>query len=230
MSELPRRVAPAQIAVGGAALFVVLLLTLHVIKPELDPSWRFISEYAIGRHGWVMVAAFLSLAAGYLALLAALRPLLGGGSGWVARAALVVSATGLVIGAAFVTDPITTPPDAATVTGTVHSIGGTLGLAMPVAIAMVGWKLVRHRRRSDRPSIGLAVVTAAALVAFVGSVAIVGSLAAQHGGTFGPDVPVGWPTRVEILAYSLWLLVVGFAAARDAVLDAPAGVRDRQPA
>jgi hypothetical protein len=44
---------------AGAAAFVVLLAVLHLIKPGLDPSWRFISEYAIGDYGWMMVLAFL---------------------------------------------------------------------------------------------------------------------------------------------------------------------------
>jgi hypothetical protein len=51
----------ARLAFAGAATFVVLLAALHVIKPRLDPSWHFISKYAIGRHGWIMVLAFLSL-------------------------------------------------------------------------------------------------------------------------------------------------------------------------
>ncbi len=52
----------ARLSFAGAATFVVLLAALHFIKPELDPSWHFISEYAIGRYGWMMVLAFLSLA------------------------------------------------------------------------------------------------------------------------------------------------------------------------
>ena len=52
----------ARLALATSALFVVLLAALHVLKSELDPSWRFISEYAIGDYGWMMVLAFLSLA------------------------------------------------------------------------------------------------------------------------------------------------------------------------
>jgi len=33
-------------------------------------------------------------------------------------------------------------------------------------------------------------------------------------GKFGPDVPVGWPGRIEILAYSAWLMVVARQAIR----------------
>jgi hypothetical protein len=44
----------ALLSFAGAATFVVLLAALHFIKPELDPSWHFISEYAIGDYGWII--------------------------------------------------------------------------------------------------------------------------------------------------------------------------------
>ena len=42
---------PARAAFAFTVTFVLLLAALHVIKPEIDPSWRFISEYALGDHG-----------------------------------------------------------------------------------------------------------------------------------------------------------------------------------
>ena len=53
---MPERVA-ARLSLASGATFVALLAVLHVVKAELDPSWRFISEYAIGAHGWLMVLA-----------------------------------------------------------------------------------------------------------------------------------------------------------------------------
>lgn len=64
----------ARLSFASAAAFAVLLVALHLAKPELDPSWHFISEYAIGRLGWMMVLAFLALSVSYVALFAALRP------------------------------------------------------------------------------------------------------------------------------------------------------------
>ena len=52
----------AQISIAAAAVFLGLLVVLHFFKPEFDPSWRFVSEYAIGDFGWLMKAAFFSLA------------------------------------------------------------------------------------------------------------------------------------------------------------------------
>jgi hypothetical protein len=56
--------AAAYAAIAAGALFGILLLGLHVLEPEYDPTWRFLSEYALGRFGWLMTAAFLAIAAG----------------------------------------------------------------------------------------------------------------------------------------------------------------------
>ncbi len=52
----------ARISFAASAAFLALLAALHLLRPELDPSWRFISEYELGAHGWLMRLAFLSLA------------------------------------------------------------------------------------------------------------------------------------------------------------------------
>src|SRR5918993_3321629 len=104
----------ARLSLAGAAMFVVLLAALHLIKPELAPSWHFISEYAIGRHGWIMVLAFLSLALGYVGLFVAIRSQLRTIVGKSERVLLLVSALGLVIAAVFTTDPISVSEKAVT--------------------------------------------------------------------------------------------------------------------
>ena len=62
-----------RLSLMAAATFLVLLAALHFIKPEFDPLWRMISEYAIGDFGWVMMLAFLSLALSCATLFIAIR-------------------------------------------------------------------------------------------------------------------------------------------------------------
>jgi hypothetical protein len=201
----------ALLSFASAATFVVLLTALHFIKPELDPSWHFISEYAIGRYGWVMVLAFLSLALSYVSLFVAIRAHLQTIAGRIGLALLLVSALGLTIAAIFTTDPITVSEDAVTTEGTLHNVGGTLGIAMPIAAALIGWKLARNPAWSSakRPILW---ATGLALVAFVVSFVSLGVMVSQSGGKFGPDVLVGWPNRFEIVVYSVWLMVVAWQA------------------
>jgi Protein of unknown function (DUF998) len=203
----------ARLSFAGAATFAILLAALHFIKPELDPSWHFISEYAIGDYGWIMVLAFLSLAFSYVSLFSALRSQLQTIAGRIGLALLLVSALGLTIAAIFTTDPITVSENAVTTEGTLHNFGGTLGIAMPFAAVLVGWKLARDPAWSSarRP---LLWATGLALVAFLASFVSLGVMVSQSGGEFGPDVLVGWPNRIEIIAYSVWLMVVARQAIR----------------
>jgi hypothetical protein len=138
--------------VGAGAVFTVLLVALHVVKPEIDPSCRFISAYAIGTHGWMMVLAFFSLALGQVALFLALRPQIATFGGRIGLVSLLVGAAGLGLAGAFTSDPITSSAPATT--------------------------------------------------------------SGELRGRFGPDVPVGWSTRFEIVTYDLWLMVVAWCAIR----------------
>ena len=206
-------VTAASLSFAGAATFVLLLAALHVIKPELDPSWRFISEYAIGENGWIMELAFLSLALSYVALFISVRSQVRTIAGRIGLVLLLVSTAGLIIAAIFTTDPITTSQEAMTTEGNLHAFGGTLGFAMPFAALFVSWGLTRNRtwsqaRRSLWWSAGLA------LVGFLVSFFSLGLMLSQSNGAFGPDVLVGWPTRLEILAYCVWLMVVAWQAIR----------------
>ena len=56
----------ALVSLAGGGLFTVLLAGLHLVKPELEPTWRFVSEYALGQAGWMMTCAFISLATSLL--------------------------------------------------------------------------------------------------------------------------------------------------------------------
>ena len=110
----------------AATLFLVLLAALFVLKPEIDPTWRFISEYAIGRHGWLMSIAFLSMAACCVATIIALWSQLGPG-GRFGAGLLLIGALGLALAGIFTTDPITTPMEAQSTSSQLHGLGAILG-------------------------------------------------------------------------------------------------------
>ena len=44
-----------------AAYFVIVLIVLHILEPEFDPRFRFMSEYALGDYGWLMTTTFFAL-------------------------------------------------------------------------------------------------------------------------------------------------------------------------
>jgi len=200
-------ILPARVANASALSFLVLLTLLHFIKPELDPSYRFVSEYAVGRHGWVMVVAFLTLAVSCAATFVAIRSQITTRSGKVGVVLLVVAAVALAMGGIFPMDPITIAPEDATLHGKLHGLAAMIGIpALPVAAVLIS----RNLRRLPAWAAGHGVLRWTAHVSWISlvlmDVVLFSTLPAD--GTFGPDVPIGWPNRLVVLAYALWLVAV----------------------
>jgi hypothetical protein len=126
--------------IAGLAGFVVLVAALHVLRAdELPPADHFISEYARGDLGWLMVAAFTCWAAS-LALLA---------RGWqgLVRWCLLAAAAGALAAGAFTTQTVAgqTPPGVArTLEGRLHD-WATLVIFTALLVAAV-WSAVVVRR------------------------------------------------------------------------------------
>jgi hypothetical protein len=164
--------------------------TLHVIKPEYDPSWRLISEYAIRPYGWVMALVFLALALSCVTVVVAIRSQVRTLGGVIGLVCLLVAATGMTIAAIFTTDPITASKDALTTHGNLHGLGALLGIpTFPIAATLMSRSLVRNRtwssaRRPLRWTVGFIWVS---FLAFIVTMAVL------FRGTFGPDVVIGWP-------------------------------------
>jgi hypothetical protein len=190
----------------------VLLLLLHIVKLELDPSWHFISEYEIGKYGWIMQVAFLALALGNVALFVAVRDFVTGLWGRLGSFLFLVGAFGLVLGGIFTPDAVNTAPDTATMSGKLHNLGGALGLAGFLGTLIYSAMLLRDSLWSPlRRQLWLAATIL--ILGFLVSSISIATIATQSGGVFGPDTPVGWPNRVGIVAGCTWLMIVSWCAA-----------------
>jgi hypothetical protein len=216
----PRTCGAATLAVVGTVLFILAVVVLHFIKSDLDPSWHFISEYELGKNGWIMQIAFLALAVGNFSLLAAIRPAMNGTSGWIGILLYAVGAIGVVLGGLFVPDPMNSAPESLSLSGKLHNLGGGLGLAGFVGTVILSVKLIRNSNcRTFRKSVLLA--TGILVLGFLVSFFSIASLAAKSGGVFGPDTPVGWPNRIGILAGCLWIIIIARQVRLSAKVDPP---------
>lgn len=197
----------ARLSLVAAVLFLMVVALLHLIKPELDPSWRMVSEYAIGRYGWLMTIAFLAWALSYASIAAAISAYMETIRGKIGLMILLVSALGTTMAAIFPTDPITIHPDAVTLRGNLHGVSFFLGVpTFLIAATLISWSLIRHRAwASSRRS--LAVATGVVWLSFLGFTL---ALATMFTGTFGPDVLIGWPGRLLVLASIGWVMVVAW--------------------
>jgi hypothetical protein len=192
---------------ASAILFLVLLAALLVLKPEIDPAWRFISESAIGRYGWMMALAFLSLATSCIATVIALWSQVRMG-GRIGIGFLLIGALGLTLAGVFTTDPITTPLNAQSMSSQLHGLGAILGDGVPVGATLITGSLIRNKswRRARWWLVGIL-----ALVWIVYAWLIMSMPADSN---FGPGVAVGWPSRLLMVSYSLWFIITGWQALR----------------
>jgi hypothetical protein len=183
-------------ALSAVALAVGLVTLLHRLEPEFDPSWRMLSEYSLGRYGALMRVAFLAGGSSVIAAAVALA-----GSAWPASLGLVLVAIG-PLGAAFVdTDPITTPRPEMSRRGNIHAaLGALFILGFPLAATVAGISAA-----SD-PALGPVLAWASvapwlALAWFLGT----NIRYARPDGVGAPDVRIGGPNRVSMLAYLGWV-------------------------
>lgn len=192
----------SRISLWATLSFLFLLTLLHILKPEIDPSWRFISELALGEYGYLMTLSFFLLAISHIALFMVLKHVV---KAKIGLALLLISAAGLILAGIFETDPISA--EVHTTSGTIHNIGGTLGMAMPLSALLIGIAFMRDPqwKPAKRRILWFMVL---ALFGFLVSFISLAAMISQSNGKFGPDVLVGWPTRFELVAYCAWLLVV----------------------
>ena len=184
--------AVTALVAGGITAGLVAIL--HVLEPEYDPSWRMISEYSVGRYGWVMRLAFVTMAISPAATCVALWPF--GGAWTIGLAAVAVGA----LGAAFIdADPIMTPRAQATPVGRAHTVLGIILLAgFPPAAVFAG--------------VGVAtelgwMLAIASVVPWAGLVWFLSAASPARGRGGSPEIRIGWPDRFCLLAYLAWVVL-----------------------
>jgi hypothetical protein len=193
-------------ALVASVVAVVLVAALHRLEPEFDPRWRMLSEYSLGRYGYLMRIAFVAAASAVIEVALALRSITGA----TVPLLLVLVAIG-PLGAAFVdTDPINIPPDQRSTRDTVHTaLAALFILGFPPAASAVGIAL------SGEPAIG-GILAWTSLIAWAGLAVFVTSIVRymRPGAMAGPNVRIGWPNRVNMLAYMVWVAVAAITVLR----------------
>jgi hypothetical protein len=204
----------ALLALISAAAVLPLLAALHFLKPDLDPSWRMISEYALGEHGWVMTLCFLAWGLSGVGLFAALGSQARTVAGRIGLGFLLVGAAGPILSAVFPMDPLQTPADSVTTSGALHSLGAALSDGIPIAALLLSLSLWRRNpgwKPMRRPLLWATVLLWVGTLALTVSMAV---LLPRHGGRLGPEIPVGWQGRFVVLTHCAWLMTAAWCARR----------------
>ncbi len=196
-----------------AASFLLILFLLHFLKPELDPSWRMISEYEIGRFGWMMRLAFFCWGASVLALAITLWPSLLSTSGTISRWWFILIVIALIGAGIFKTNPITdrTP----NLVNTIHTLCGAIViLTFPIAATLAVSSLLHNQLwAAHKTELVFSIVLVwVGLVAYFASVIRARVKDPRAGEPGGPIVYQGWPNRFMAVAYLVWIIILGATA------------------
>lgn len=218
------RFGAATVALAGAALFTALLLVLHVVRADLEPSWHMVSEYSVGPGGWLMRLAFLVLASSFFSLMLGLRPHARGALGVTGRAFLTLASVGAAMGGLFNTDPPGTLPEHVSTTGTLHGFAFMLGVpGVLFAVTLLSSALWRAPgwRAQRKALLGSAALVWATMLVFG---LAMGQAVASHAS--GPQFAVGWQNRALVMAWALWVAALA-AHARN--LNKPSAAPQADP-
>jgi hypothetical protein len=182
--------------IGLCVAFLCILSLLHIWEPEYNPP-HLISEYQLGRFGWLMSLAFFCLGAASIALFAAARQHIHTRPGRFGTWGL------LVIGVAYFVAGLFPPDPHRFLVSLLHGIGGLVVIfGSPVVFTFVTRAFARNEAPAvvPRPLAWTATLTWLGLALFYGSI-----IAFRTSGSAG--IAVGWTNRFMITTFVLWLVV-----------------------
>jgi hypothetical protein len=205
----------ARLAIVAIVSYQFLLIALILLRPDLAPSWHTISEWAIGRYGWMMSSAFLISALSYAALLVMLKSQVRGMLGRTGLGILLICAIGAIGVGIFTTDPMPIHPPLS-LRGTLHVVFGTTQLVLlPFAALLINIALIRKNegwRDARRVLIWTAGLPLFGFLCFALYTAIF--VAPLGPGAYGPGVNIGWPPRFAFFTYMVWVVSLGYEGIR----------------
>ncbi|WP_084128798.1 DUF998 domain-containing protein [Demequina sp. NBRC 110055] len=193
---------PLSVAALGLAgmytgtIWVAVVLTLHVVRDDLDPCCSAMGDYAAGDLEWLMQAGFAIVGFGWMGVGIALRRALHGVAGArVLRTILLAVGTGLVFAGVF------------PVGDTMHTAGGVVAWAGLVAFGIAA--ALTFARTPTWHRLATAQVIFAVSVLSLGLAAMVWG--AQVGEGFG-----WWERALAVLVMPCWLAHLGWTLNRAA--------------
>lgn len=183
------------VAVVGTSYFLVVIVAMHFLSPDISPVDRPTSEYATGPFGYLMTSGFAALSIATWSLVVGLwRDLPDSGIHRIGLIALGVFGVGLLVAAIFPIDP---EGAASTTAGTVHRFNGPIaffGLTVGANLTTAGFREAARWRSVFRSASVLALLMIPLFIA--------------GGVTNAREVGAGIAQRIFIVTFTTWYLVV----------------------
>jgi hypothetical membrane protein len=201
----------ATLSIIAAILSLICLLTLHFTSSEFKPSWRMISEYAMGKHKWILTLFFMFWSLSTLLTSVLLFNIVT--SFWAVFGAILVliSGIGAFMGGLF------------DVKHKLHGLSFLLGVpTLPIAALIISYYLVQTENwNTHRKEILFSAHTVWVTLMLMGvSMALLFSGFKKAGVPLGPNVAPpktvpegviainGYANRLLVFCYILWVLII----------------------
>ncbi|MBV9230927.1 MAG: DUF998 domain-containing protein [Chloroflexi bacterium] len=188
-------------------MFLTVLL-LHVIQPNLNPLSRLVSEYALGKQGWILAVALMSFAVSALALACALALTSNSIRLRIGVVLLVIWGLCAILAALFHTDPIP-PKGPLSLSGTIHTTAANIGffsLTGAVLICSEHLRTLFGRSVWTRLITWLALASVVSLILFLIAFVVAVTFGVLVHGLFERlviAVDLAWLSTVALLLLSL---------------------------
>ena len=202
----------ARAVIAAAAIAVIALAALHVLKPNVHPSRNMISLYALGRHGWLMALCFAAFGAASACLFAALVAQISSVLGGFGLAFLLLASVGLAMAARFPMDAVSTPASQMSFSGKMHGVAFFIGIPCQVlSVLLLSLTLGNQAPYTSSGLLGFTAEIWLSLGMMIAIMLTVGPGKAPN--PSGPERFVGLPNRLFMVAYAVWLIDVAWPIA-----------------
>jgi hypothetical protein len=183
------------LALISISYFVVVIVVLHFLRPDVNPVNRPTSEYAVGPYGFLMTTAFFSMSVASLSLVIGLyKGMSLPAQSRIGLILLGIWGVGVLVAMSF---PINPKGTEITITGIIHRINGPLTfLSLTVGTILVSGSFRRDEnwRPLYRSALTLSLVM---LVTFITTVL---SVATKSGFE-------GLCQRVVLIVFATWFIL-----------------------
>lgn len=201
----------ARIVIAAAVLSLLFLLVLHFVSPEFGPSWRMVSEYALGKHQWALSLFFIFWGVSSITLGALLWNIVTTKAAKFGVILLFVSGIGSSSASLF------------DIEHSLHGLSGFLGIPTVIAASLLISYHLKHKedwKPFIKPIIFNAHLTWVSLLVMVVTMVLMISGFQNAGIEFkeGSEPPKfvpegvialgGYANRILIIVYEYWLILV----------------------
>ncbi len=207
MAKTSSLFAKASILFGTVSLS--LLLLLHFLSPEIDPSWHMISEYAFGAYGGILSVFFFTWALTFWSTAAAVLPFSKSIGSKIGVVLVAISGVGALMGGLF------------DVRHSLHGLAFGLGVPfVPIAATLLTLYFIRTYRVEKQKLLvsmwatwGTLILMAITMGIFISGMMNTGMMTAGEPQLM-TEIPhgvialIGYPNRALVIANIVWLLLM----------------------